>query len=567
MYVYIYIYTTRDFNNTNGGRYPETSRRRQNGHYPDESRRRRNASQPFSSQRRSKSPAKAISQGNRGEPSLQWRTGLRESTKSFAGKQRNLVSLFVDNIPQGIATSWLRNLFKRSGEVVDIFISAKIRKNKNRAFGFVRYRTLQEAQAAINDINGLAVQGKKLLVHLAKFEKDGDPVSKSLVPVRKKENVLSNISNPAYRDHRSYHEVVLGLKKKLEVMENSVRTNKNVIPVTFSLNVEENSKVDSFLKTGVIAENRELPILTQISSRIEHCHANVTGIYSLSPTKLLITFENENDANIAVKDDSPLWNEFDDVRLWSEGESFDDRLVWIECVGIHPLCWSKENLKLIGEKWGDVVHIVSDVQGFDSLTSARILVRTKAQNRIENRIKIFSERCSCDVWVKELYGNSGTSGIHVKEGNKTPTPTQIHDNLDEQLTKTGNNSYPLCFDDPLVQEMNDKLTLREKLIWVDPLIGNENIDWKLDAILTAAQSLCSPLPTPMSNSKPSRSRGRPRKSAHPQIPPEIPPHETLETRKTWELAQLLGISAHDEELVLSGLRKSKRIMLLEGNAA
>ena len=39
---------------------------------------------------------------------------------------------------------------------------------------------------------------------------------------------------------------------------------------------------------------------------------------------------------------------------------------------------------------------------------------------------------------------------------------------------------------------------------------------------------------------------------------------SIEIKKAWELAQLLGISSHDEESVLSGLRKSKRILLLEG---
>lgn len=80
---------------------------------------------------------------------------------------------------------------------------------------------------------------------------------------------------------------------------------------------------------------------------------------------------------------------------------FDDRLVWIDCFGIHPLCWSKENVKKIGEKWGPVLSIDNRIGNLDSLTFARILVRTKAQNRIDTRVKLFFEHSTCDIWVKE----------------------------------------------------------------------------------------------------------------------------------------------------------------------
>ena len=284
----------------------------------------------------------------------------------------------------------------------------------------------------------------------------------------------------------------------------------------------------------------------------------------------MIVFDNESDANSAVNMDSPLWNVFDDVRIWSEGESFDDRLVWIECIGIHPLCWSRENLKLIGEKWGHVVHIENKVQGVDSITSARILLRTKAQNRIENRIKLFSKHRSCDVWVKELYGNSEERDLYDIKSNILSTPAQVDhvdNNLSKRLSKSGNRAHPLCFSDPLMQEMSDSLTFRDDQGWVDPMVWNENIDWKVDEMLSSEPNLCTPVSTPMPTSRPSRPRGRPRKSSLQHIPPETPSHGMFETRKTWELAQLLGISSHDEVSVLSGLRKSKRIMLLEGKDA
>lgn len=57
---------------------------------------------------------------------------------------------------------------------------------------------------------------------------------------------------------------------------------------------------------------------------------------------------------------------------------------------------------MIGEKWGPVVHIEQPSNNFHSLTHARLLVHTKAQNKIDARIRLLSDHVSCDVWVKEV---------------------------------------------------------------------------------------------------------------------------------------------------------------------
>ena len=274
-------------------------------------------------------------------------------------------------------------------------------------------------------------------------------------------------------------------------------------------------------------------------------------MFFLCPTKLLIVFATTSDAKNAVTVDSPLWNVFDDVRLWSEGESFDDRLVWIDCVGIHPLCWNKENLRIIGEKWGPVIQINSKVKGLENITSARILFRTKAQNRIDNRVKLFYENGSCDVWVKEFYGNCGEA-VGKNEELTKPIPDHVDGKGEEAV-------------DPLVQDMSLRKTCGENQGWVDPIVLYENIHW--DNVVSAdicnsCQFLSPPLSTPIMGNKTSRPRGRPRKTSNHQIPLE---NGMLEARKTWETAQLLGNSANDDEAVLSDLRKSKRIMIVEGN--
>ena len=510
-------------------------------------------------------------QGHRGAPSLHWRSGLRESTHTSDRYEEKTVSLFVDNIPKGVDRSWFRRVFEDCGKVRDVFISSKTRKNRKDGFGFVRYSTIHEAEQAIQRLHNYVVRGRKLWVSMAKYGKDGAAVKEGNFNLQKQNGKAPDAinrrkqrswdakatinSNPAYRDGRRYSDVVVGVRKQ-KVDNNEVSREKvRVIPVTHTFNVNEDARIASMLKLAIIAENSEVINVSHIQSKISSCEINETGMFSLSPTKLLIVFECEMDATNAVEIDSPLWNVFDNIRLWSEGEFFDDRLVWIDCIGIHPLCCSKENLKTIGELWGPVIHIEKQVQGIESITGARLLIRTKAQNKIDNRIKLLYDHGSCDVWVKEYQG-SCTKYC----GNRNVKMSQSKTEHNEVL-KQGTLDYPLHyvmapFEDPLVQVMKERDMDEECRLWEDPIIANENIDWSdIESDDSCShQDLITPIMSPSREVKSSRPRGRPKKSSDRGL---------IEARKTWETAQRLGITVDDENAVVSSLRKSKRILILE----
>ena len=67
-------------------------------------------------------------------------------------------------------------------------------------------------------------------------------------------------------------------------------------------------------------------------------------------------------------------------------------------------------------------------------------------------------------------------------------------------------------------------------------------------------------------------RGRPKKrvkvTASPKSckqPPSSAQNSCLEALNTWNLAKQIGISSTEESLVLSGLRKSRRLMIMDGS--
>ncbi|KAL9679291.1 hypothetical protein QQ045_017149 [Rhodiola kirilowii] len=72
----------------------------------------------------------------------------------FQFLRETLFSVFVDNIPGDKDASWLRKVFDSAGNIMDVFIPSKERRASNSHFGFVRFKELEEALAAINRWNG-----------------------------------------------------------------------------------------------------------------------------------------------------------------------------------------------------------------------------------------------------------------------------------------------------------------------------------------------------------------------------------------------------------------------------
>ena len=60
-------------------------------------------------------------------------------------------TLFVDNLPKAMTAEWLRQIFKHHGNLVDVFLSRKVRKMTSNVFGFVRYECREEALRVIEN--------------------------------------------------------------------------------------------------------------------------------------------------------------------------------------------------------------------------------------------------------------------------------------------------------------------------------------------------------------------------------------------------------------------------------
>lgn len=82
--------------------------------------------------------------------------------------------LYVGNLSWNADEETLRELFGKHGEVIDSFIirdkltgSLQLIIGKSRGFGFVEFPTLEQANTAIEALNGTPNEGRSLRVNLA----------------------------------------------------------------------------------------------------------------------------------------------------------------------------------------------------------------------------------------------------------------------------------------------------------------------------------------------------------------------------------------------------------------
>ena len=414
------------------------------------------------------------------------------------------------------------------------------------------------------------MDGSKLSVSIEKYNKDGSKIRKHSNSSNGMPAQSKIIKTPSFRDHRKYSDVLVG-KQKTFPDEDS---NPKIIPTCFTVIAIENENNVKMLYIAVIAENSEVIHLKNAEATISALLNFVKGIFSLSPTKILIVFDFMDDAVNVVSENSVLCSVFDDVRLWAEGESFDDRLIWLECFGIHPRCWSMDNVRKIGEKWGPVLSIDNKVDDVCSLTYARMLVRTKAQNKVDARIRLQYENSSYDVWIKECVWYKERQNRTVMDCTRVSFDAGADSKvLRNPKYKNGETtqSEPVCisFTNPVLVTLTNRPVEFNDYMWVDPIVVDETAGWL--TVQTQTPRTCSQPVVVMSendtfvHSQAKTPQGRPRKKTNQQYESLLPSlsNNSLEALNTWHTEKLLGISSSDEGAVISCLRKSKRLLIMD----
>ncbi len=84
----------------------------------------------------------------------------------------NNKKLFVGSLPWAVDDARLAQIFSQAGNVVSAQVVKDRETGRSRGFGFVEMSTDEEAQAAIQNLNGSDIEGRKIVVNIAKPRED-----------------------------------------------------------------------------------------------------------------------------------------------------------------------------------------------------------------------------------------------------------------------------------------------------------------------------------------------------------------------------------------------------------
>ena len=87
---------------------------------------------------------------------------------SLSAREQIRRKLYVGNLPYSIGDSDLERMFEEFGTVQSVQIIMDRDTGRSKGFGFVEMGSDQEAQAAIDPLNGKNVDGRNLTVNEAK---------------------------------------------------------------------------------------------------------------------------------------------------------------------------------------------------------------------------------------------------------------------------------------------------------------------------------------------------------------------------------------------------------------
>ncbi|KAA8545603.1 hypothetical protein F0562_020387 [Nyssa sinensis] len=90
-------------------------------------------------------------------------------------------SLLILNVTFRTTAEDLFPLFDRYGKVVDIFIPRDRRTGDSRGFAFVRYKYAEEAQRAVDRLDGRVVDGREITVQFAKYGPHAERIDKGRI--------------------------------------------------------------------------------------------------------------------------------------------------------------------------------------------------------------------------------------------------------------------------------------------------------------------------------------------------------------------------------------------------
>ncbi|KAJ9539611.1 hypothetical protein OSB04_026117 [Centaurea solstitialis] len=326
------------------------------------------------------------------------RTGHRLGSREYSsfykdldfkrGSNRKEISFMFFNFPETIEVSELWRIFKRIGDVSDIYMARRRLKN-GKKFGFIRFRSENDTWSLEKKLANVWIGSFKLVIYRA-TAKSGDARLGMKNHNHNQDDCIRKdkmLAKGERKNTKTYKEAVCEGKHSAKTKsedQNFRRDSESDFQEISLGSWEEDPLNSSFLKlclVGSIASSDNFDAVAKLISNIwEGCSIKILG-----GKQVLIYLANEE--NIRSVLDNPkhgihYWVK--NLSRWSVGYRQIERFTWIKVTGVPLHGWKEEIFSSIAGKWGQVLRLRNcNLLEEDVLNEGRILICTPIRTPIQ----------------------------------------------------------------------------------------------------------------------------------------------------------------------------------------
>ncbi|KAK8533418.1 hypothetical protein V6N13_026123 [Hibiscus sabdariffa] len=288
-----------------------------------------------------------------------------------------VVTVFVSNLPPRLHWQGLWAAFAHHGDVVDAFIPAKRSQDENR-FGFVRLANMNDAQRVISRLDDFLLFGNRISVSIAKY--------KTRSQFWKKVQIDKNVEVPGLVLNKASSSDCLQIQVE-GIVDRVIREK---------------------LKACVIGTTKKIYKPAQLLGILEEKGWDEFDVQYVAGNQFILMFDREEIAASCLEWGWEWLSEFfSDLRRWHKEFTPENRVTWVEVLGVPLHAWNNFTFNNILNRWGELLFIEDEHLVGKDFSSKRVKILTNHMELIQDSMSLNCDGDFFKVWVREL--NSSVS--------------------------------------------------------------------------------------------------------------------------------------------------------------
>ncbi|KAL4581815.1 hypothetical protein LXL04_006346 [Taraxacum kok-saghyz] len=339
------------------------------------------------------------------------------------------ISYYVSGMTTGVKKDDIRKCFERYGDLVDVFIGKK-KDAAGKNFAFVKFHNVGDIWKLESDMQSVICAGKPVYVNVARYGRNKAPIFEPKDTTRKSHGPISHRQNshrqPLKPPQPSCYDVSIARRSYADVTSGSLPT-----PITPN---PCNSSINWLTDKVLVGEALSIDHLASLHAGLGS-DVTLESIKYLGGLKVRLTFKDLSNASNFMADTS-RWIEWLHWVVPGNSKDFcDERIAWVNIIGLPMRFWSDENIHSIIRNFGNII-VHSDEMGSkvdDSIIQMGIL--TKSQRWLNAEVAVTVEGNHFNVGVVEFDKNWSPFSNNTFMGSDSSSDKQENDE-DEGISDT-----------------------------------------------------------------------------------------------------------------------------------